>query len=407
MKFTKILSMSLIALSITACGGSSGSDSKTPDSSGSTNTGGSGSSYVAGTFKKSVNTGEFYIKSDPGAPYVEQEFGSMARDCVSVNNDYYFETDRVMVFGSQSLNEDDFKKVATKVENNLDATLSSMGTNFSEFMSGRLSLALFASRNSITGIQLMDIDGKPDFTKMTDNEIATWSFAYFDSMSTSEQVAFSIEAGRALGKDYTEQQVLYKEKIYVCMDESSSTTVLGEGNRLGLSVAVPGLFNIGAQDELVKHELVHTVQQGIIHSFNGNMLPKWFLEGQAVYLSGQPIASQSEHNEVNVPYFVSVFDDAGTDSGVQYRHYGMAYKYLQDSNGIKKMVDFLRAINDGEYIYAQKQLPVGYNFDLNRGATVESTAFIVAFDEMMMIKKNGQSLIMNDWKYNYHNIMSE
>lgn len=411
MNFTKALSLSVLALALTACGGSGSSDSGTgSNNTGTGNTGGSsnngGGSYVSGQFKNSGDTGEYYIKSDPNSGFVEQEFGSLARKCVTTNNDYYFESDRAMVFGSSSLDQDAFKRVATLVEDNLDGALSLMSMTYSELIEERSSIATFAIRHVRTALPIMDFYGKPDnYNDMSSHEQMSWGLVYFDSLSKADQVNFAIEAGKELGMTYQQKDVVYKDKVYVCLNESDSTINVGEGNRLGLSLSVPGLFNISGQDELVTHELIHTAQYALVRSLEGGILPKWFVEGQAVYLSGQSIASHSDHSDKNVPSFVSSFDQNGHDIGELYRHYGLAYKYLQDANGTQKMKQLLGAVNENNSVYHTNELPYDYNFNTNAVHTIHSTAFIVGFDEVNMLKKNSDSLIMNDWVHNYHTVM--
>jgi hypothetical protein len=412
MNFTKALSLSVLALVLTACGGSGSSDSGTgSNNTGTGNNGGSSNngsgSYVSGQFKNSGDTGEYYIKSDLNSGFVEQEFGSLARKCVTDNNDYYFESDRTMVFGSRSLDKDTFKRVATLVEDNLDGALSLMSMTYSELIEERSSIATFAIRHVRTALPIMDFYGKPDnYDDMSSHEQMLWGLMYFDSLSKADQVNFAIEAGKELGMTYEQKDVLYKDKVYVCLNESGSTTNVGEGNRIGLSLSVPVLFNISGLDELVTHELIHTAQYALVRSLEGGILPKWFVEGQAVYLSGQSIAQHSDHSLVTVPNYVSSFDqEHDLDIGELYRHYGLAYKYLQDANGTQKMKQLLGAVNENNIVYHTNELPYDYNFNTNAVNTTHSTAFIVAFDEVNMLKKNSDSLIMNDWVHNYHTVM--
>lgn len=412
MKNIKNLSVLVIALGLTACGsggsgGSSGSDG-TGGNTGGGNTGGN-STYVSGQFKDASSTGQHFAKIDPANGIYDNDLGSMASSCKDATK--YFESDKVMVYGSDSISEDHFKRSATLVQNNISWAMSSMNTTFEQFNEDRIKLAKFAVSNMMTAIEQMDFYGKPDnFDSMSYDEKKSWSYQYIRSMSTQDQITFAIQAGEYNGYTYTKEDVIYQDKVIVCLKDSNNTGAsVGEGHRLGLSLAVPAIFNKQSYEQLIKHELIHTVQTGIAYSFEGNIIPRWFAEGQAVYLAGQDIASESEVTNYYVPDYVYAYDENGEDYGKLYSHYGLAYKYLLDANSSSKMVEVIYNTADNYYPFMQlNALPDDYEYhyyDLT-GNQIETAPFIMGFDQSQLKMKNGAQLKFIEWKNHYHTVMN-
>ena len=408
MKLLKVLPLSVLALSLVACGGGSDGDSGSGSNNGGTggNTGGS-TNYVAGQFKDAVSTGEKFYKLDPSNNLPDYEFGSMSAACKDTNK--YFESENTMVYGAASISEDYFKKAATVVENNLQSAVSAMGYTISEFNQERMNLAKFAVNNAVQAMGQMDFYGKPDnFSSMSYEDQQKWSYQHLRSSSRQDRIAFALQAAEYNGVSYTEQEVIYKDKIIVCLKESTSTYNLGEGHRVGLSMAVPALFDNKNYEQLVKHELIHTVQKGIIAGLDGSVLPRWFSEGQAVYLSGQELASQNELDTFYIPDYVYSSNE-GSDSSELYKHYGAAYKFLVDANTSSSMKQIVNGTAENIYPFMyQSELPEDYEYsyyDL-AGQDTEAASFVMGWDSAKLKMKNGAELKFIEWKNHYNTVVN-
>ena len=123
---TKLFISVLFVFVLSACGGGSGSESDFNSSSNIV----SDITYVAGEMKNSTGADDLY------APAHDAAYGNLGYAC-SVNNDYYFESANVVVFGSTGYPDNDFKYAATLVENNLDDALEKMGVTKQEFSEAR------------------------------------------------------------------------------------------------------------------------------------------------------------------------------------------------------------------------------------------------------------------------------
>ena len=108
---TKLFSLFVIALLLTACGGS---DSDSSNTAGNSNNSASNEiTYVAGEIKYSADSQDNLI-----APMNDKTYGSVGQNCAS--STYYFESENVVVFGGEGYPETDLKYAATLVEQNLD-----------------------------------------------------------------------------------------------------------------------------------------------------------------------------------------------------------------------------------------------------------------------------------------------
>ena len=103
----KLLIISSLILTLSACGGG---DEGEESSNNNSNYVPPNTSTVSGQFYHSTDTEKFFSTED--FPSYEQ-YGQNARHCYQSYNDYYFESEKTMVFGNPDLPESDFKQAAT------------------------------------------------------------------------------------------------------------------------------------------------------------------------------------------------------------------------------------------------------------------------------------------------------
>ncbi|MGK0234507.1 MAG: hypothetical protein ACI9EK_001033 [Psychroserpens sp.] len=391
--FNKSIFITLATIiTLSACGGGGDKSADKSNNSNSSNSGNSGSATISGQFFSSHDTDSFFATEKN--PEFSQ-YGKSAKHCYQSFNDYYFETDNTMVFGNPNLPESDFKQAATWVENNLNSALNSMGITKAEYFEARYSVriaGLKQIRNRLIYKEYDNFSYPNEFNNWSDQEQVDWATKTVKAMSSEEAV--NLLSTDSFSPFQIENGALLEEKIYVCLHENESTWGFGEGFIGGLSIGAASIVTPNKVEQLIQHELIHSIQQALSHSLEENSLPHWFKEGQAVVLSGQSIAKQSDHNESDPTLVVNYFDQSG-DVNDAYEHYGLAYKYLMDANGQSSIVDMLRNIKGVSYDYS-KQL----SSELN-----EYHGYVEVFNATMK-QKNGNSLSVNEYRDNYHSIMS-
>lgn len=85
-----------------------------------------------------------------------------------------------------------------------------------------------------------------------------------------------------------------------------------------------------------------------------------------------------------------------------YPHYGMAYQYLQDNNGIENVMAMMR---DARTFKEHHDSSVGYTLDYFPYADPEE--FVLAWDNADFVDKNNQPLSLKRWIENYHDILGQ
>lgn len=391
---------------LTACGGgSSSSDSGNSNSSPNPNQGNnSGSNYVSGEFKSAVNTGDYWNRKILSTVESVEATGVLARDCQDNNSEYYFESDRVQVYGFQSYPESDFRQVATWIENNLDSTLSKMGEmTFNDYIKGRRNItesALNAGGGIVmTSESIQKPEGFEDWSNSLKNG---WAKKYFSELEQSEQVAMILENPFSQANGFVEGDMVYPEKIRVCLHASENQFQYGEGTSVGINVAAPSVNNPSGAEQIIVHELVHMIQDGLMYTHEFNSLSRWFSEGQAVYISGQNIATN--HNDYHTPTFADIDDERGHDQQEVYSHYGLAYKYIQDANSIDAIIDMVASIKGYESHFGYNPSFEDPNWSYN---TNDPDSFIEAWDDSNLVDKNGITLTLQRWRDEYHSLMEQ
>lgn len=415
---TKLLLPLFVISLISACGGGSESDSSADISSNSKTTN-IANSYVTGEFKKSIDT-EFY------APSHDAVYGNNGYDC-SINNDTYFESENVLVFGGAEYQESDYRYAATLVENNLDKALDKMGVTKKEFDDAR---PIYTSRAASNVIDFMseaweiEINGdwfENDITNLTLitpfdapddwSELVYWDRykhvkAYWNKIGAAEQYLFAKEfksiyqqlypnnTFNPMGQGY----LRIPKKIMVCITDRMGSSIYGEGTILGMNIPPKShaTRKYGDEDQVILHELIHTIQQNLAAPVEtvGRVMDHWFVEGQATFLAGQTTAKSTDNqNPVDVVTW-SNESNVFNDTNEAYKHYALAYSYL-DSTSNSEMKSMLLDIR----YFTEHGDPVPENF-------ISGAAFESAFDKNMK-KKGGQSLTLKQFRSDYHSLLAQ
>lgn len=160
------------------------------------------------------------------------------------------------------------------------------------------------------------------------------AFKSLSSVQQQEVIAHYLawETTEGYYDNATLEDALYQQKLYVCLNENASDIGWGEGITLGITFTAPSIYDRKNAAQIIVHELIHTIQKAYSSSPGTfSFLPRWMLEGQAVYLSGQNVAKVSEHANY-APVSVVSFSDEYGDTGEAYEHYGLAYSYLHENN---------------------------------------------------------------------------
>lgn len=376
----KPLVISSLILTLSACGGSEHGE-QSPNTS-----------TVSGQFYHSTDTGKFFSTEE--FPSYEQ-YGGNARHCYQSYNDYYFESEKTMVFGNPKLPESDFKQAATWVENNLASALTSMGISEQEFFSLRTNIRIDARKNLRNLFRYKSIDNftYPDgYDSWEEQQVFDWATNKVKGLSDNE-----IESILLSSFDYkyqSKQDFVIEQKIYVCLHEKTNDWGWGEGTPIGITIGAESIATPNDVNKLIQHELIHTIQHAISADIDGSKLPHWFSEGQAVYLSGMSVAKKTNHNEYD-PTLVVYFSDQYGDSSLAYKHYGLAYQYIKDSNGQPSIVTMMKKM---------KTLTHDYSIQLN-SELKENHNYVEIFNAQIQ-QQNGNSLTVTEYRDNYHSLMT-
>lgn len=392
-----ILSTAIISI-LAGCGGGGG---ETENSSGGSNPSpGGGTSYVSGAFKNAVETGDYFNKISPITDSTDQ-YGALAQACTS-QNEYYFESARVQVFGAQSLPESDFKQVATWVEAGLDVVVGKMSITFDELLERRRSLAIWAYTDGAYAISqklIPNVQYPDGFDSWSYSEKEQFGKSYLANANYNEKNSIVKAYYKEQGHEIDEIKYSYGKKVRVCLHQSDNNFQYGEGIFNGINVAAPSVNTVNNNAQVINHELVHMVQQGISHNTGSSSISRWFSEGQAVYISGQQVAARDSHNDFDTPSFVTFFDEHGYDQAEIYKHYGLAYKYIQEANSIDAIMNMIADLRNYDQLYAQ--LPSNYEFNGK-----DMPAFVMAWDNAGLKSENKEALTLQKWIEEYHQLMN-
>jgi hypothetical protein len=364
-----------------------------------------------GQFKNSSDT-DVYFGANFGTLFSdERAFGRNASHCYSDANSYYFETENTLVFGSSTLPESDFRTVASWVESEIDSAADAFdGMSFTAILEKRNNIApeATAAINSWMTAGIDAVEYPTNFDGMNRNEQGAWFSLYFRSQNIQKQNEIIEEVGEKIGVNWQANQYRLADKLLVCLHEGTDQFNYGEGTRFGVNVAAPSINTPSGAVSIIKHELVHTFQ-GMLYdsSYSAFLLPKWFSEGQAVYMSGQDIASTDDSSDYHATHFVNYQDESGFDPGELYKHYGLAYKYLNDANNAAAMTKVITGMNDSQFNSASfsysSNIVIGdvIDYDFSDGYSSHTLPFIDSFDNAGLVDSNGAKLDLRRYKRDY------
>ncbi|OUR59697.1 hypothetical protein A9Q74_16490 [Colwellia sp. 39_35_sub15_T18] len=361
---TKLFSLFVIVLLLTACGGSDSGSADIGENAKNGNT--IEITYVAGEIKYSADS-----EDNITAPKNDLAYGSSGINCA--NSSYYFESENVVVFGGEGYLETDMKYAATLVEQNLDTAFSKMDITKEEF---DLARPYYITQVAYIIIELMsdgwdDADGNYyDITSLTLNypfNSDGWTEAsgperfalvhtYWDSLDKADQYLLGKEFDKVSDFKISELNANVGDyrmpfKVMVCLSDRMNESQYGEGTLLGMNLAHHSVYKRANNDEsqVVLHELIHTIQQNISSPLKtiGFTLDHWFKEGQATFLAGQNKASTKDGMR---PIDVVTYYDQGqnfSSGNDAYKHYALAYSLIADKEAMKGLLYDVRNYSSG------------------------------------------------------------
>ncbi len=387
----KLLIISSLILTLSACGGGGGDEGE-ESSNNNSNYVPPNTSTVSGQFYHSTDTEKYFSTED--FPSYEQ-YGQNARHCYQSYNDYYFESEKTMVFGNPDLPESDFKQAATWVENNLASALTSMGISEQEFFDAKTSIRLGRLkeiRNWLYQKGYPNFSYPAEFDSWTNQQQNDWATKTTKDLTTDEVVNLTLNDPYTQYK--TESDYKLEDKIYVWLHETTQPYGWGEGTAIGITIGAESIVVPDDINKLIQHELIHTIQYAISADFDGFKLPRWFSEGQAVYLSGMSVAKKVNHSAYD-PTLVVYFSDEYGDSSLAYEHYGLAYQYINDANGQSSILAMMHDL---------QTLTHDYSIQLN-SALKENHNYVEIFNAQIK-QQNGNFLTVSEYRDNYHSLMT-
>jgi len=385
----KLIISAVFLLLLSACGG--GDDGT--DSNGNSNTGRGGTTYVAGEFKTASRHDEY-------APTDIAAYGLSSGICMG--EEYYYETANVLVFGSSSLPDDDFQYAATLVENKLNEAFNLMGITRTEFNNYRpqytpqvAKLFIGFLLNDYIDLGEVGIAVPEIWQEMGWVQRESFLRAYWNNASDDEQTELVDFYHSFFGISGLDDGNKLPRKIGVCLDSSMNEVMYGQGTLLGMNIPPKSIANRSDAEQVVLHELIHTIQHniGTPVDVGTQVNDLWFMEGQATYLSRQKMASNAAGY-----YPVNVVDgwDAGQefgDDGIGYKHYAKAYSYLDINSGKERVLQLLLDVRNYQN--------AGSNFG---HVGTSSDRFRTAFDGNIL-KANDEQLTLEEFRQNYHSLV--
>ena len=416
----KKIALALTIVGLTACGGG-GDDSGSGSNSNNTNSGGNtgNGTYVTGSFKSSTTGGI-------NAPFQGLGYGNFSNNCSG--HDYYFESANAMIIGNQNLPEDDFKHAATLVENQLPIALSRFNMTIKDFTDNRPHFAPEVSReivsyfsdgwsyqmnNNYFSEDITDLDlnfpfvAPEDWDTLHDNNKYMFVKSYWNSLSLENQISLSKQYQEVFKKEYPHisenpltmrgENIYVPDKIIVCLSTQMDENIYGEGTILGMNIPPKSHADRSDAADVILHELIHTIQYNMAAPIEGisGIIDHWFIEGQATYLAGQNTATNATgYYPVDVVTFYDQGNEFSGDSSLPYKHYALAYSYLEDNKSNP---------NQMTNLFYDIRTFTGVESFMN--SRLSSNNFINAFDKNMT-KKGGSSLTLEEFRVDYQNIMN-
>lgn len=190
-------------------------------------------------------------------------------------------------------------------------------------------------------------------------------------------------------------------KVAVCVDGTLAYGGTGHLNEFSISAYshIPSDQSASDWYKMLKHEMVHTVQAGLLGTPDQNtVLPLWFTEGMATYLADQEILDTVDNLTAwstamsgCVPATVSYYDQTTncpiSDFGEIYRGYGAIFASLFDSSRYGGAGNPLTKLRDLHVALAHSP---GIN---DRWSDASAEAFSAAFDALGLQATSGSAAV--------------
>ena len=313
-----------LALALSGCLGGGGSDNS------NNSNGGGGDNPDPETFETVEATTQ--RTSDGGLSFSEATnadttgtYGSLGAECGDSPSDRYFETSEAIVFGDGNASDEQLQRLANAIHHYYPKTLETFGLDKTTFdKTNRAAIShRFLNRWSLEDYHAGDwsylnnalgsvtSSKSVNITDATTANIELLRLNATDLKAVIEQTLANSNADSGNGNpdlsigqfmqiesessDTPTHQPRYTDeaKIVACADTSNEP---GNGSAKTWGITVAGDF----KGEIVHHELVHYVQERLFggRSLSSNV-PRWFREGQAVVIAGQPLVGKSRIDEYN------------------------------------------------------------------------------------------------------------
>ena len=305
MKLMGKLLLPLCIASIIGC--SSGSDSGSDSGSGTAPGESIPTDIVSGVEQSSATTGVKYSdQSGRGSSCSYDRAG-----------DIYVETERFIVFGQDGVAESTKQLVGAYAENALGIIGENLGIPSDEILSLKshydpsiyvdvyLSWTTDDVNNAGFTVFEMNEPFIQDFHGMSDHEKNIEMYQYWISLSKDEQSEVLRRLQTSIGylaNKAPEDYPAYGDKMNVCVTTSGYA---GVGYDFGFDVLDPQkaigstTSNLEGYQQLITHELTHTVAAVITRKKSGNSV-YWLSEGLPEYISGHTAANSAKELGVNV-----------------------------------------------------------------------------------------------------------
>ncbi|MEG3765374.1 hypothetical protein [Alteromonas sp. 14N.309.X.WAT.G.H12] len=365
---------------------------------------------VPGSFKFSDDTGVYY-SPDMNGTYDAESLGTLALSCEE-NRTQYYETENVYVFGNPDLPDSDFETAANWVENYFQDALDVMGITKEEFYAERTHARFLARNRFFEGLIDLKDDSSSSYGEFTlpteileTSDTEDFNFNRYEwavTLATYTDAQTVIDTVIEEELDFDEYSSLnIDDKIYVCLHEEDNDSYWGEGTYAGIVIAAPSVNPPSDADELITHELIHTIQT--VFTMDASLvqpLPRWWLEGQATYLSGMGTVAKKKHNEYDPTLVIYSFDETYVDNA--YGHYALAYQYLEEANGRETLVNFMSELKAlVTNVYSDE-----YPWDIDEYLATENYQFTNLFNATM-VDMDGNPLTVEQWRNNYHSYIDD
>ncbi|PTT99734.1 hypothetical protein DBR45_26375, partial [Pseudomonas sp. HMWF031] len=193
--------------------------------------------------------------------------------------------------------------------------------------------------------------------------------------------------------------------IKVCMHSNTSSYV--EETYTGINIVAPSVSLPDDYRGAVRNAMIQMYQVGVSNSVHGNLLPKWFANGQANYFTGIP-ADRNDHGLYDTTFVVSEEDleNLNDDPSLQ-SHFALAYQYLSNANVPgQSLFDIPLEMASDSDVYKLSDLESDYPYEKPTSGSLESAAFIKAFDSVALVDETGEPLSYQRYKYEYHSLMA-